>query len=218
MKAANRPPAEPPTAGRRPTLCGQEVPRAGHICAFFDSSAEKYDVLASYFGDALASGDRVIDVVEARTREEHMHGITRAGVDMEAAVASGQLRFSTCEDTYYRDGRLDLDGVLDMLRDSLRTARADGACVRTAGDMNWVARDPSQHARAMEYEARVNELVPTFDCTMLCVYDLAHTPSALFADILATHPFAVVRGRLRPNPWAVAPDEYLEMLRARHPA
>ena len=41
---------------------------------------------------------------------------------------------------------------------------------------------------------------------MLCVYDLASTPARLMSDILATHPFAVINGRLRANPYAVDPD------------
>ena len=196
---------------RRPSLCGQEVPKAGHICAFFDSSEEKHDVLAAYFGDALRAGDRVIDVVEADAHEDHVRGLTEAGVDVEAAVESGHLRLSTCEETYYRDGRLDLEAVMDMLRDALASAQKEGTCVRTAGDMNWVARDPSLRQRAMEYEARVNELVPDFDCTMLCVYDLAHTPSSMISDILATHPYAIIKGRLRANPWAVEPGTFIDM-------
>ena len=197
---------------RRPSLCGVEVPKTAHICAFFDSRTEKYDVLATYFGDAIRAGDRVINVVEARNRDDHVHGLTEAGFDIEAAIDSGQLRLSTCERTYYREGRLELDAVLEMLREALDTARSEGHSVRTAGDMNWVARDPSMRRRAMEYEARVNELVPTHDCTMLCVYDLAHTPASMITDILATHPYAIIQGRLRENPWAVAPDVYVDML------
>ena len=202
-------------SARRPILCGEEVPKAGHICAFFDSNAEKSEVLASYFNDAIRSGDRVIDVVEAGTREEHLRGMIEAGVDMHAAVESGTIQLSTCEETYFRDGRLELEAVLDMLRDELHSAQEDGTSLRTCGDMNWVARDPSLRQRAIEYEMRVNEFLPTFDCTMLCVYDLAHTPSMMIADILATHPFAVIKGRLRTNPWAVDPQEFVEMTRSR---
>ena len=212
MKAESPKPRETSTA-RRPMLCGQEVPKAGHICAFFDSREEKYEVLASYLGDALRSGDRVIDVVEERSREEHLRGMAAAGVDIQPAIDRGQLEFSTCEATYYRDGRVDLDGVLEMLRQELSSARAAGVCLRTSGEMNWVARDPAQRERALEYEARVNEFLPDFDCTMLCVYDLAHTPSTMIADILATHPFAIVKGRLRANPWVIDTATYIEMRR-----
>ena len=200
------------TGGRRPMLCGEEVPKVGHICAFFDSSTEKHEVLAEYLGDSIRSGDRVIDVVEADARDDHVRGLSDAGVDLEAAVESGHLRLSTCEEIYYRDGRLDLEAVLDMLRDELESAREEGTFVRTCGDMNWVARDPALRRRAIEYEARVNELLPASDCTMLCVYDLAKTPPGLFTDILATHPYAIIKGRLRANPWAVDPVTYLDML------
>lgn len=203
--------------GHRPRLCGEAVPTTGHICAFFESAHEKYEVLASYFADSIQAGDRVIDVVEGRAREEHVRGITEAGVDLRAALESGQLRLSTCEETYFQDGRLELDAVLEMLRVELRSASADGTPLRTCGDMNWVARDPRSRRRALEYEARVNELLPTLECTMLCTYDLAHTPASMIADILATHPFAIVKGRLRANPWAVEPGAFTEMLERRHP-
>ena len=65
----------------------------------------------------------------------------------------------------------------------------------------------------MACEARVNDFVPTFECTLLCVYDLTSTPAAMVADILATHPDAIVNGRPRANPYAVDPSEYNEMLR-----
>ena len=198
----------------RPKLCGQEVPKAGHICAFFDSNEEKYEVLAPYFLDAIEAGDRVINVVEAANREQYIRGMTKAGVDMRSAIEKGQVQLSLCEETYYRDGGLDLEAVLDMLREALRSAREADVHVRTCGEMNWVAKDPLQRQRAMEYEARVNELLPGFECTMLCVYDLAHTPSTMIADILATHPFAIVQGRLRANPWVIDSAEYMDMLRA----
>jgi len=215
MDASSDRTEQSPTGAHRPMLCGEEVPKAGHICAFFSSEDEKYEVLSSYFADAIQSGDRVVDVVEAARYEEHLRGMVDAGVDMRTALESGQLRLATCEDIYFRDGRLELDAVLDMLRAELQATREEGACLRTSGEMNWVARDPAVRDRAMEYEARVNQLMAAHECTMLCVYDLAATPSSLISDILATHPYAVVNGRLRPNPWAVDPEAFLQMRAAR---
>jgi hypothetical protein len=198
---------------RRPILCGQEVPVAGHICAFFNSNEEKYSTLAPFFADAIQAGDTVIDVMEESSCAEHVEALSGKGIDVRAAVEGGRLRLSTCEQTYQRNGKLDLDAVLDMLSETLHAARNEGRCVRTCGEMNWIAGSRAT-SRAMEYEARVNEFVPTFECTLMCVYDLAQTPSTLMSDILATHPFAVINGRLRANPYAVEPAEYMKMLRA----
>jgi hypothetical protein len=193
-------------------LCGQEVPAAGHICAFFNSAQEKYDTLAPYFMDAIRAGDTVIDVMEERSRAEHVEALTRRGIDVEGGVETGRFRLSTCEQVYKRAEKLDLDAVLEMLSETLEEARDEGRHVRTCGEMNWISQNPAAMRRAMEYEVRVNEFVPTFECSLVCVYDLAHTPAHLMSDILATHPFAVINGRLRPNPYSVEPAEYIKML------
>jgi hypothetical protein len=204
----------PYTAASSPiTLCGEPVVRPGHICAFFDSRSEKYQTLAPYFNEGLAAGDRVINVVDAETRNEHLRCLAENNVPVTNAMAADQLRVFTCEDTYLKGGAPDLDGMFELLREALETAVSEGRRVRTCGEMNWIERSQIPSQRVMEYEARVNHLVPTFDCTLLCVYDLAHTNAAMLSDILATHPFAIIKGRARPNPYFVPPDEYLEMMR-----
>ena len=164
--------------------------------------------------DAIQAGDTVIDVMEEKSRLEHIHALTTKGIDVQRSQESGRFRLSTCENVYMREGKLDLDAVLEMLSDTLKEARDEGRSVRTCGEMNWIAGNQSVMRRAMEYEARVNEFVPNFECTMLCVYDLASTPARLMSDILATHPFAVINGRLRANPYAVDPAEYMKMLQS----
>jgi hypothetical protein len=197
---------------RRPILCGEEVPAAGHICAFFNSTKEKYDTLAPFIMDAIQAGDTVIDVMEEKSRAEHVDALKQQGIDIHSESQTGRFRLATCEQTYQRSGKFDLDAVLEMLSETLQEARGEGRSVRTCGEMNWISANQSVTRRAMEYEARVNEFVPNFECTLLCVYDLASTPSRLMSDILATHPFAVINGRLRANPYAVDPAELMKML------
>ena len=198
---------------RRPMLCGQEVPVAGHVCAFFRTEEEKYAILAPFFDETIRAGDQIINVVDEAAPERHITRLQEAGVPVSQALSQGTLRVSTCEETYTRNGRLDLEGVIDMLRKALEAASREGRCIRTCGEMTWVARSPWAANAAMEYEARVNGLLATTPCTLLCVYDLTQMPGGLVSDILATHPFAIVNGRLRANPFAVPAGEYLQMLR-----
>ena len=62
----------------------------------------------------------------------------------------------------------------------------------------------------MDYEARVNVLVPTYDCTLLCVYDLDTLSGAMVMDILATHPYVVHRRKVLRNSCYVPPIELLK--------
>jgi hypothetical protein len=199
------------------TLCGERFDRPGHICAFFDSRTEKYDVLGPYFNEGLAEGDRMINVVDAESRAEHLGFLAEKNVPVDATMATGQLQVLTSEETYLKDGAQDLEGMLELLRETLEASQREGRRVRTCGEMNWIGRSQMPSQRVMEYEARVNEFVPTFDCTLLCVYDLADTGPKMLSDILATHSFAIINGRPRPNPYFVPPREYLTMMASFRP-
>jgi hypothetical protein len=78
--------------------------------------------------------------------------------------------------------------------------------------MDWLSRNAPGSDRAIEYEARMNLLVPKFDCTFMCVYDLAKLDGKMVVDILATHRFTIFKGRIRQNSFYIAPEVYLERL------
>ena len=196
-------------------LCGETLPHPGHVCAFFDSREQKYDVLIPFLKDAIAAGDDVVNIVDASDLTAHLDTLSDGGVPVETAMSSGQLNVLTSEETYLQDGEDVLARLLVFLRETLTSAREQNHSVRTWGEMNWVARGALPIEDVLQYEARVNELLPDFECSMLCIYDLAKTPSSLMSDVLATHPFAIIKGRLRKNPYYVEPDEYLEMLNGR---
>ena len=196
-------------------LCGEEIPHAGHICAFFDSRREKYDILAPYMAEGIENGDRIINVVDAKEREPHVRALTDANVPVTAAIDRGQFHLLSAEETYLKEGAVDLSGMLTLLRDALETAEREGRSVRTCGEMNWIGRSNMPTEEVMAYEARVNDFVPTFQCTLVCVYDIAQMRSGLVADILATHPMAIINGRLRPNPLYIEPDAFIRMLEQR---
>lgn len=196
-------------------LCGEEVPLQGHICAFFSSDEEKYAALAPFFHETLHAGDRIVNVVDGETRLAHLEELRARGVPVDEAMRDGRLSVGVTEETYLRDGELQLEGVLDMVRDAMAQAALEHRCIRTCGEMNWIGRSEGATRDAMEYEARVNYLLGDGVCTLLCVYDPQQLPSGVISDILATHQYAIVNGRLRRNPNYVKPDDYLAMLRGR---
>lgn len=210
-----RSPQEAQPSPRPIHLCGEEIPQGGHICAFFDSNVQKYEVLAPYLAEGITDGDRIINVVDAAERDEHVRRLAASEVPVKRAIERGQYQLLTAEETYLREGAVDLGSMLDLLRDALETAKRDGTSVRTCGEMNWIGRSSMPTEEVLAYEARVNEFVPTFQCTLVCVYDVATLPSGMVADILATHPSAIINGRLRKNPVFVEPKAFLAMLQQR---
>jgi len=195
-------------------LCGEPAPQPGHVCALVTGD-DKYDMLAEYFSDAIHAGDQLINIVEAGMMDDHVRALEEREVPVRRAMSTNRLILNDAESTYLRDGTVDVDGVFEMVRETLERADEDGSCVRTCGDMSWVSRTPDALKAVMTYEARINSLLPGNHCTLLCLYDLTRIPAYLVADVLATHEYAIMNGRLRRNPYFVAPDEYLAMLSKR---
>jgi hypothetical protein len=194
------------------TLCGEQIERPGHICAFFDSREQEYRTLIPYFREGIEAGEIVFNIVDRARETDHVGRLRAAGLPL----GSDTFNFATSEDTYLLDDRFDIDRMCDVVREQLVLAQARGKRVRTSGAMDWLKRGAPGSDRAIEYEARMNLLVPAFDCTFMCVYDLANLTGEMVVDILATHHYAIVGGQIRQNAFFVQPDVYLEQILKRN--
>jgi hypothetical protein len=194
---------------RTVTLCGRSLEHPGHICAFFDSRTEEYDVLVPYFKEGLEQGEQVINIVDANRVEDHTVRLRKHGIDVDGAVASDSLRVLTAEETYMSGGRFGAERMYELLQGALADARQHNRRVRTSGVMDWALEARAGTEELMDYESRVNVLVPTYDCTLLCVYDINEISGRMMMDILATHPYIVHRRTVRENPYYVPPIELL---------
>jgi hypothetical protein len=189
-------------------LCGQEIDQPGHICAFFTSRDEEYETLIPYLRDGADAGEQVVNVLDEARLSDHRARLEAGGVPLD----DGRVLLSSSEDTYLAGGHFDMDRMVGFVRDHLVAAAAAGRPVRTAGWMDWMYREAPGTERAMEYEARMNLLVPTFDCTFMCVYNLSKLRGEMVVDIMATHPYVVLRRQIRQNPFHIPPEVYLREL------
>jgi hypothetical protein len=201
---------------RAVTLCGQCLSGRQHICAFVDSTDEQYRILNPFFREGIDAGEEVVTIVESEFHGEHLRRMRAGGVGVDAAVATGQLKLLASEVTYLNDGVFVIERMHALLEESLRNAvRGPRGRVRAYGDMEWVMRNLPTSDDVMMYEARVNQLTLRYDCTLLCVYDLNQCSGQAVADLLATHPYVVLGGRLQENPYYLEPEVFLRRVSLR---
>jgi hypothetical protein len=67
----------------------------------------------------------------------------------------------------------------------------------------------------VEYETRLNYVLPKYDDPVVCTYDLSKFNASVTMDILRTHPAVIIGGILQENPFFVPPDEFLREIRER---
>jgi MEDS: MEthanogen/methylotroph, DcmR Sensory domain len=191
------------------TICGHRLDEPTHICAFFDSREEEYSCLVPYFAEGLEQGEQVLSIRDATDHRGHLERLREAEVPVDKAMAVSQFKLMASEETYLKGECFEAERMFAMLNEALESGEKSYTRVRACGEMSWALRNLSGTDQLMEYEARVNQLLPKHDCTLVCVYDVNKFSGRVLLDALSTHPHVVVNGKLLKNPYFVSPLEYL---------
>lgn len=187
-----------------------------HICAFFNSIDEQHRVLRPFITDGFADGDKAYHYVDPQRREEHLGWLAEAGIDVTEAMGTGQLEVQPWHDSTLRGGRFDLDTWLSSFEEVLQSGPAAGyGQTRFFGHMEWALTDLPGTENLMAYETRVNYVIPKYEDTVICAYDLTKFGATAVLDALRTHPIVIIGGLLQENPFYVSPDQLLSEIRER---
>ena len=187
-----------------------------HVCAFFSSPQEEYDTLLPFVRDGLEGGERAYHVLPSQYREEHLEQLRSAGIDVAGAQRRRQLEVATPQETYLRGGRFDKDAMLVLIQEALETGPTLGfPLTRLIAHAEEVLQDWSNIDAWIEYETRLNDVLPRYDDPVICTYDANLLNGSIAVDILRTHPVAVIGGLLYENPFFVPPHEFLRQVLQR---
>jgi hypothetical protein len=187
-----------------------------HVCAFFNSPKEEYDTLLPFICDGLHNGERAFHVLPGKYREEHLQQLRDGGIDVEKAQQTRQLEVALPQDTYLKGGKFDKDAMLALIQEALREGAALGfPLTRLVAHAETVVEDWASGNEWVEYEMRLNEVLPRYDDPVICTYDVNLLTGSLALDILRTHPVAIVGGVLVENSFFSRPEELLDEVRAR---
>lgn len=186
------------------------------MCVLCDGQDEAFDVLDSFIGEGLKSGDRALHIIDERYRPDHLRRMQRFGVDVLAAQSSGQLEVRGWQDTFLRLGFFNQYAMLDLLEEVLEESRRRGfRSTRFLVDMGWASQDRPGVSDMAEFCARVNDVLPGREASIACIYDIARFSASSIVDVLRGHPVAAVGGVVHENPFHVPAHDLLEELRAR---
>jgi DcmR-like sensory protein len=198
-------------------FAGSQFGDQRHVCAFFHSVEEKYRVLLPFIKDGFNCGDRAFHVVDPDRRKEHLQRLESAGIDTAPAESSGQLKVCGWNEAHLDPaGHFDQHRMLALIEEELKLGVTQGFGVsRAIGHMEWALEDRPGVEDLVEYEARLNYILPRYRDPVICVYDIAKFSGDVIVDILRTHPMVISGGTLQENPFFVPPDEFLPKLRER---
>ena len=187
-----------------------------HVCGFFRSPEEEYEVLMPFVKEGFERGEKALHVLSPQREDDHLRRLQTEGIDTALARTRGQLDIRPWRDTYLPDGRFEKHRMLATMEAMLKTGASQGYDrTRLVAHMQWGAGGMPRTADWVEYEISLNQMLPKYDDVVICTYDREALDAERIVDALRSHPMIIIGGLLQENPFYIPPDEFLRKLREK---
>ncbi len=177
-----------------------------HIAHFFRGEQERLSVLLPFIQAGLEDGNQCCLVTEGAASPMLQEHLGELGVDVESALASGQLLVS--------EGGSNEQEMSSMFDSVISGAKVAGReVIRIGGDMTWALSKMPSSEKLLEWEAFYDKHVgPRADFIALCQYDHTRFGGSAIMCALETHPLSIIGNVVQQNPFYRDPEEVLQEL------
>jgi hypothetical protein len=191
-------------------ILGLAVPRGSHICTFYRGPSGRDEIVLPFLAEGIRARDKCLCILESALPSEVLSKLALQ-VDVGPPVETGQLELATPAEAYLRSGAFSTEDMIDYWGEEAAATETDGdfSLTRATGEMPSVVNQPAGRAEFFRYEAKLNEVIPSYPQVILCLYDLERFGAEVLMDALRTHPTVAVDGMVHDNPYYIEPGKYL---------
>jgi hypothetical protein len=192
-------------------VAGQRLGNIRHLCAFFDGKDEERRVLGAFIHDGIVAGEKAVHIVDPNSKEDHVRWLRNLQIDVNSAMADKQLEILSWQDAYLKGNYFDQARQTMLLHSLLERSREEGfPLTRLVANMEWALENlPGVHT-LVEYECRLNYMLPQYADPVICTYDIRRFSSKTLIEIMRVHPVVIIGDKVQENPFYVPPDQYLK--------
>lgn len=144
-------------------FAGSVLKQYRHVCAFFDDADQEHRVMDPYVKEGLERGEKAFHIVDPEQRADYVRRLEAAGVDVTVTSERGQFELREWAEAYLREGHFDQDAMLALIQEVLDAGPAQGfPLTRLVAHMEWSLQDRPGVDDLVEYETRLNFLLPRY--------------------------------------------------------
>ena len=155
-----------------------------HACLTFGEPEELFDLTAAFVRDGLDGGLKVVWLSDA-TPDRATAELARRGIEVEAALASGQLAAVGYEDRLLAGQVFSPGQAMTWLAREMEGCGQAG--LRLAVDMSWALRPVAGVEQLPEFEEKIAAAVAGTTTSVLCQYDRERFDPVTLASVAAFH-------------------------------
>ncbi|HUQ75661.1 MAG TPA: MEDS domain-containing protein [Burkholderiales bacterium] len=144
-----------------------------HIVQTYQDHQFLADAVGEYIGSGLRSGDAAVIIARPAHRAAFTRRLAREGIDVNGAIAAGQLRLFDAEETLARfmcAGMPDWDAFRALIGGIIAELRLQYGTVRAYGEMVDILWQDGRRDAAIRLEEHWNELGELQTFSLLCAY------------------------------------------------
>ena len=171
-----------------------DMPWGTHVCVFYESKDDLFDIVVPFFNAGLASNEFCLWAPsEPVTFEEARSTLSARIPAFDRHLAAGNMEIVPAREWYLKDdGQFDLKRITDAWDEKLRRALAkDYDGIRVSGNAFWMG---SRHWKDFcDYERALNKSVAGKPITALCTYPLVASGSTEEMEVAHAHHLALAR-------------------------
>ena len=189
-----------------------------HVCLVHGASEEwSAQMVVRFLDQGIRRGEKCLYIVEAHRAHDVRERLRKAGMDVTACQAAGQLVFHEGE-SYTKSLSFDPNRVIALLIREAEKAMDQGhPALRVTDEMTWALPGRPGSEKVLEYEAKLNrDFFPRYPCLALCQYHQAKFDAEIIKGAIMTHPLVARGDHIYRNTHYISPDGFLGERRTEH--
>jgi hypothetical protein len=196
----------------------EKIKLGHHLCSIYLDQQQQFCALIPIFIDSINKNQKCIYIIDDSTQQEVITAFKKSGFDLKKYLESQQFQFLTKKETYLRGDDFDPDTMIEFIKEIEYKALSDGyEGVCGTAETTWILESPSYQEKLIEYEARLNSYFPTSKFAAVCQYKETKSNQDMLLDIIRTHPFTIIYGKLYENKYFYSPPRYMKQIHGNIP-
>jgi len=191
----------------------EQFPAGTHMCLIYSNEDERKKIISKFIEAGNSSGEKVAYFADEMSPEEVKTWLGEKGVEIPAGHKKNSFSVTCTANVYHPDGTFTPEAMLDKLKAMHEGARDEGyPASRVSGEMSWALKGIPGSDRLMEYEAKLNNVLPEYPVTAICQYDANKFDGATIFKCLQVHPYMIVHGQIVRNPYYMKPEDFFKII------